>query len=233
MQSFEFAKKIDGFDLAAALEAAHKDGARIEDGENGLKIVSFNDGSKTHLKPTALQVTAYDHEGIEQRYTRRFVEIATGRLVDKQRVLTSATVEFCPQGGGFLQKLSLDDFNARFAPAPKPVFAPVNISGDWIPEDVVIPAYSNGLVWNGWAKPHFTFETAQSLMGTHIKDMVYDAERDVFVIKCEGEEDLEAPAEEIEVDGQKIKTYAVGAGCWCWYEAPETPAEQLAPTSPG
>lgn len=101
-----------------------------------------------------------------------------------------------------------------------PAFALVAVSADWLPADVEVPAYSNGQRWNGWAVPYFTQESAFSLL-KFMPELSYDSTRDAFISKSDDgdayAEDDVFPAVTLVIDGISIKTYAIGAGSWCWH----------------
>ncbi|ADV02160.1 hypothetical protein [Alicycliphilus denitrificans] len=105
--------------------------------------------------------------------------------------------------------------------ATLPAFSLVKIGADWLPDDVTVSAYSNGRHWNGWAMPRFTLEAGHSLL-KHMPDLSYNGARDAFISKDaqddQAEEEVFA-AETLIVGGSPIKTYAIGAGSWCWYLA--------------
>jgi len=141
----------------------------------------------------------------------------SGRLFQ----IVEETVEFAPQGGGPIQKIPRAEFERRFKPANLPAFSLVEIGAEWLPDDMKVPAYSNGRRWNGWAMPSFTLEAGQSLL-KYMPDLSYDSARDAFISKdaddAQSEEEVFA-AETLIIDGSPVKTYAIGAGSWCWYLA--------------
>lgn len=106
----------------------------------------------------------------------------------------------------------------------RPVFAPVNVTAEWIPESVGIEAYSTGKLWNGWAEPHFTMDGVRSLLKL-MPELQYDEKRDAVVMPAsdaQAEEEVFVGANII-VEGQPVKTYPIGAGFWCW-ELCDSPA---------
>lgn len=95
-------------------------------------------------------------------------------------------------------------------------YALVGVIADWLPRGVTIPAYSNRMLWNGWAMPYFTIEAARSLL-EHMPELRYDSDRDAFIHTDSDPHEEEAfSSVTICIDGKNITTYAIGAGCWCW-----------------
>lgn len=144
-----------------------------------------------------------------------------GRLVETSDP-EADPVEFCPQGGGFVNCARRAVFHATFKPADEPQFAPARFTGEWMPEGTALAGYTNGLRWNGWACPYFTKEEALRLVEDW-PGLFYDEARDAFVRPCEGGDPDETEvfgAETITVAGQPLKVYPVGSGSWCWEEAP-------------
>jgi hypothetical protein len=87
--------------------------------------------------------------------------------------------------------------------------------------------------WNGWEMPHFTRANADLLMalwnaaGEKLAEdpkaclqsvMSYDAERDAYIVTFpEDEQATETfEIENILVDGEYVRVYAIGAGSWTW-----------------
>jgi len=161
------------------------------------------------------EVKAMSTEG--QR--RQLFKDDRGHLVEV-KTMGLETVEYANQGGGFLRKMSRSDFEQRYAPTDTPSYEPVTIVAEWLDDDARLPAYSNGLVWNGWAMPHFEKDTAMRLMEM-MPGIRYDEERDAFIARDEGtDEDDVYGKVSIRVGDKTVDTYAIGAGSWCW-EAPE------------
>ncbi len=142
-----------------------------------------------------------------------------GRLIEVSSV--GPDVEFIPQGGGFLRSMSRAEFERNFVPATAPVFERAMITADWLPEGVNLPAYSNGLAWNGWAMPHFDRETAMRLVEI-MPEIRYDEQRDAFIAHdgTVGEDDV-FESVSIQVEGETVTVYPIGAGSWCWETSEE------------
>lgn len=179
--------------------------------------------SNSHNPPTEAQGEAADPSEVKADEPNRvqppeqFFADDCGRLFEVIWTSTAETVEFSPQGGGPVHKMPRVEFERRFKPATLPAYSLLGICADWLPKDVTVPAYSNRRRWNGWAMPYFTIEAAQSLLKL-MPDLRYDSARDVFVMKAyedQAEEEV-FPAETLVIDGRHVKTYAIGAGSWCW-----------------
>jgi len=145
----------------------------------------------------------------------------------------SETVQISPQGGGFIRTMSRKVFEAGFKLAPKPVFQPIKVQGEWMDEGQSINAWSTGRRWNGWEMPYFEFDAAMSLLKDNT-NLHFDAVRDAFIATDEtmpeGEREEVFAAVVIDAGGQDIKTYPIGAGCWCWDRMDE---DQLERTTEG
>lgn len=125
-------------------------------------------------------------------------------------------VHFSRQGGGFVMQLTAADFAAKFTRADLPTYSAIEVDADWLPDGMTLPAYSNGMRWNGWAMPYFERDTATRLLAI-AEDLTYDEAADHFVMKGQdGDEADVFAATMIEVDGKTIKVYPVGLGSWTW-----------------
>jgi hypothetical protein len=145
-----------------------------------------------------------------------------GHLVEIS-AMGAETVEYHNQGGGFLQTMPRAEFEKTYSATDTPSFEPVTITADWLEDDVRLPAYSNGLVWNGWAMPHFEKETAMRLVEM-MPGVRYDEERDVFISRdSAADEDDVYGKVTIRVGDNTVDTYAIGAGSWCWETSEEQP----------
>lgn len=140
----------------------------------------------------------------------------SGFVVQLLWTSTEETAELTPQGGGFVLKMPREEFNRRFKPAKPPEFALTPISADWLDENVRLQAYTNGYRWNGWAQPYFTLEQAKVLQ-EHMPALQYSSEEDVFLMPDDNEDEpWRFAPETIQVSGEAIKVYGIGAGAWCW-----------------
>lgn len=127
-------------------------------------------------------------------------------------------VEFSPQGGGFVYRMAPTRFRDTFTRAASPAIRAARFTADWLPDDVSVEGFTNGMRWNGWGMPMFTLEAAQALI-PHMPGLEHDAATDSFVMKQPDDEPGEHEvftAQTINVDGKDIKVYAIGAGSWCW-----------------
>lgn len=92
------------------------------------------------------------------------------------------------------------------------------VTFDMAPEGTAIPAYLNERRWNGFRMPYFP-ESSMPLLMELCADVRRDPHCDAFIV-CSDEAPEDAftvPAEVIETaDGQTVKVYPVGAGCWTW-----------------
>lgn len=77
--------------------------------------------------------------------------------------------------------------------------------------------YSAGELWNGWECPFFEFEIAERIAAD--MDGWHDEQEDRFCIPPDQNNPDEIDsfaATEIEVEGQMLKVYPIGARCWIW-----------------
>ena len=82
--------------------------------------------------------------------------------------------------------------------------------------DNLFECFLNGETWNVWACPFFTLDNAKKVANA-VGDMKYDDKKDVFVWNDVGSGETEVfDAVVIEVNGEKIQTYPIGAWSWCW-----------------
>ncbi len=131
------------------------------------------------------------------------------------------TVSFSPQGGGPVYELPRATFYERYHIAAPAQFKWVKVRGDWMDEAAAIAAAWHQLRWNGWVMPYFRFEDVKQLCEL-VPNLTYDEAADAVWLRVPEEErggyydDECYPATLIEVDGQQVKAYSVGAGSWCW-----------------
>lgn len=153
---------------------------------------------------------------------RQIYQGANGQRVEVLKM--GDQVEFAQQGGGFVCRMPRAEFDAIFALAPTPEFSLVNITADWLPDEVTLQAYSDGTRWNGWAMPCFTREVALQL--TALMPIVrYDEARDAFVATIDEDEEELFRSRVVRVGNQEVITYPIGSGSWCWEELDLTSAE--------
>jgi hypothetical protein len=127
-------------------------------------------------------------------------------------------VEFSPQGGGFVYLMKQDRFRETFKAAKTPAIQRARFTADWLPADMSVEGFTDGMRWNGWGMPMFPLEEAQRLI-PHTSGLRYDAAIDAFIMN-DPDNDPETgevySGKTITVDGKAIKVYAIGAGSWCW-----------------
>lgn len=221
MQALTYKQNAKGLDCPSAIELAEKSGGVRQAVPAGLPpTFLFSDGSKAVIRqgePVAIEVT--DPDGVTVQELQLFAD-ESGRLVEAIWPSTADQVEFSSQGGGFVRRLPRAEFEQRFKPAQLPSFSLCAITAEWLPDTVQVQAYSNGQRWNGWAMPYFPAEAAQQLL-EYMPDLRYDAQRDAYVAGAddgETEEDI-FEAQPLIIAGKEVKTYPIGAGCWCWEHA--------------
>lgn len=131
--------------------------------------------------------------------------------------LGNGYVELAPQGGGFMRRLTQDQFERNFERVtPDLTYTAGTVTAEFLPEGVILPCYSNGMRWNGWGMPVFAFEAACRLMALN-PEITYDAQRDCFTWKPHDDDEQDTfEAAMIDNDGRPVKVYAIGAGSWCW-----------------
>jgi len=148
----------------------------------------------------------------------------TGRLVEVSREENDRTF-FATQGGGFEQSCPTLDFNQYFKPAPPPRFRQGFVGGDWLDESDRLPAWLNGLRWNGWAQPHFEKATADRIL-KETDDMHFDEARNAYVLPPDEEfgrdEEEVFSAVILDTPNGPVTTWPIGAGYWCWDELEQT-----------
>ncbi len=116
-------------------------------------------------------------------------------------------VFFYPQGGGFERSCAKADFEHQFKPATPSPFYQGFVAGDWMEEDDRLPAWLNGLRWNGWAQPRFEKSAADKIMND-TPGMFFDHGRNAYVLPA----DLLFVAPHFEV-GREDETVRVDPPC--------------------
>lgn len=101
-----------------------------------------------------------------------------------------------------------------------------------IDDGEMIEGYTNGATWNGWACPNFNLENAMILASQFSEydssKMLYDTQKDTFFYQVDGEEIVEEwTGKDIEVDGEIIHVYPIGAYCWVWDEWTKEELERI------
>ena len=98
-------------------------------------------------------------------------------------------------------------------------YSPLEVTGGWFDGDVKIPAYTNGLLWNGWEQPYFPRSSVEQLAHLMPGQVTFDALGGVVLVKDEEGEVTHERATHIEVDGVRIEVFSVGSSGWCWEKA--------------
>jgi hypothetical protein len=96
--------------------------------------------------------------------------------------------------------------------------------------DIGVEGWTDGTLWNGWAKPLFEFPEARKLLDAFADACEqqgrgggawYDERNDRFCFVLEGDLEPECfPSQIAEVAGREVKVYPIGAGAWIWEEVP-------------
>lgn len=126
-----------------------------------------------------------------------------------------------PMGGG-LQLIIPPSEIARFMIPDElektPVFRRAHFSIEGA--EVQFEGWSDGRLWNGWAKPRFEYVQAERVVAAFDPNNGrYDATDDSFVTATADCEQESWPGETIALpDGGTAKVYPVGAGSWIWDE---------------
>lgn len=176
--------------------------------ETGVEV----DDKYAELKAKAREIAHANKPPVLQLFAD-----SSGRLVQTTDP-DADPVEFSPQGGGFVTRMKPDRFRETFKPAKQPAVRKARFTADWLPADMSVEGFTNDMRWNGWGMPMFTLEEAQRLI-EYMPGLEHDASTDSFVMKSENDEPGQHEvfaAQTINVDGQTVKVYAIGAGSWCW-----------------
>lgn len=125
-----------------------------------------------------------------------------------------------PLGGGMQRSIPADQLT-RFEIVNElektPVFHRAVFEMDATKEK--FEGWSDGRLWNGWAKPKFEFAEAMKIVATSKARGRYDAATDDFTTVISNGEEEVWPAEMISLpDGGTVKVYPIGAGSWIWEE---------------
>ncbi|MBA9859233.1 hypothetical protein [Ralstonia insidiosa] len=99
-----------------------------------------------------------------------------------------------------------------------PPFRLTAVTGDWLAADQDIPAYTNGVLWNGWQQPLFPTSSVRLIAQLMPAEVAFDEAAGVVRVTDEHEEPaavFESSMEQIEVDGKLVDVFCVGSG-WCW-----------------
>jgi len=124
-----------------------------------------------------------------------------------------------PLGGGSQLALGCRDV-ARFQSIELAetieVYSPGTFTLEGIEEK--FEGWTDGLTWNGWARPCFTREVAERILQASGHRWSYDPSADEFTVFTSEDDDPEQfKGETIQLgDGGSVSAYFVGAGAWVW-----------------
>lgn len=131
---------------------------------------------------------------------------------------TADPVLFHLQAGGFSYRMAQARFRDTFKAVETLAFRKARFTADWLPAEMSVEGFANGMHWNGWGMPKFTLQEAQRHI-PHMPGLEFDVATDSFVMKQEDDEPGQHgtfAGETITVDGETVRVYAIGAGSWCW-----------------
>lgn len=119
-----------------------------------------------------------------------------------------------PQGGGFQQILSAEDFASQYVVAPAPIMRRGTVTAEFLDEDVMLPCFSDGSAWNGWGMPRFDKVTALKIVSL-MPDLSYNEATGIITLQFVGEEAEHYRPWTITCEGESIEVYEIGGG-WTW-----------------
>lgn len=90
--------------------------------------------------------------------------------------------------------------------------------------ETMYEGFTQGRTWNGWACPSFTKEIALQMVENYNKEAHplkawYDEKEDAFSFEMEANSPESTDTfhgHDIDVDGETLHVYSIGAGCWIW-----------------
>lgn len=133
---------------------------------------------------------------------------------------TETTVKFYSESGGFEKTGPAEKFEEDFR-AVDPAVDVLRWRRAYLcfEDGPLIPGFSDGRRWNGWAMPAFTKETLDAVLPSLGADdfaITYDPTLDAY--RYPDDDNEPETSTTIEVDGHSVKVYMLGAGSWCWDE---------------
>lgn len=133
-------------------------------------------------------------------------------------IVGECPIHFYPAGGGFRSSMRAEDFFAEFTPVLED--DPYKVVRAQIADDgPTYWAYSNGRRWNGWAEPCFEMGQVQKMAEDIPGTFTYHEGLNAWIVTLEGDDEAVVyPEITIEVDGQPVKVFGIGASSWCWEE---------------
>jgi hypothetical protein len=133
--------------------------------------------------------------------------------------------EVTRQGGGFVVSVfpNRAAFDLEYAETtPDPTLKRGTVTADFLPENVSLPCYSNGLFWNGWGMPLFDEETTHRVVQLCNTDTAPDVSptlkwADGVLQEYDGNEETYHPCAVAEyvVDDKAVRLWQIGDG-WTW-----------------
>ena len=124
------------------------------------------------------------------------------------------TVTLYPQGGGFMHKVSKEEFERDFTLASaKPDWFRSAVMMD---DGLIYPCVKTIFRWNGWAIPYFTKEVAQEILAEYLVKATWNPDLATWqwVDEFSGDDQV-MTVDTIQFEG--VTHYNILDG-WCWYE---------------
>jgi len=96
------------------------------------------------------------------------------------------------------------------------VYSPATFTLEGIEEK--FEGWTDGLMWNGWARPCFTRKVAERILQASGYRWSYEPSEDALIVTTSPDAEPEHfPAETIELgDGGCVTVHFLGAGSWIW-----------------
>jgi len=94
----------------------------------------------------------------------------------------------------------------------------VNVTGDWLPQELVFGAYWDGSRWNGFPVPMFALEDGKALCA-EMPGLTFVEHMQAFCIQ-EGDDEVWCHSVQSIVNGRPMDLYLIGDS-WCWELAEE------------
>ncbi|MGX0608633.1 hypothetical protein [Ralstonia pickettii] len=99
-----------------------------------------------------------------------------------------------------------------------PPFRLTAVTGEWLAAGQDIPAYTNGVRWNGWQQPLFPTSSVRLIAQLMPTEVAFDESAGVVRVTDVHDEPgavFKSSLMQIDVDGQLVDVFCVGSG-WCW-----------------
>jgi hypothetical protein len=88
------------------------------------------------------------------------------------------------------------------------------VTAEFFAEDVVLPCFRDGAVWNGWGMPRFDKETALKIVSL-MPDLSYNEATGIIPLQFVGEDPEDYRPHTITCEGEETVVYEIGGG-WTW-----------------